>query len=291
MVFEQGEVLENKDPNRQGRLKIKVFGRFDELEPDYIPWFEPGNINTPSDETGGGFLNLPKTGSVINVYFPDDDIYNGLWFHHNVISEPLKEKLDSEEAYDDFSILYYDVNSNFYVYRLGNEGEGFFIRLGSDDEDADQIVIWNNSRIEVKNSDGKTFALDSEEDLINLEHDNGSFFTIDSEMCQISHNNNSTITIMDDGTIRITHNEGKVLDIKSNQISLGKEDESSEQAVLGNTANDTFQQMIDDIGTISGIPTPAGPSGSLSAAPNWTSVAQKIKNSFNNFLSDETSLD
>ena len=291
MVYEQGEVLDAKDSNRQGRLKIKVFGRFDELENDYIPWFEPGEILTSSNETGGGFLNLPKVGSIVNVYFPENDIYNGVWFHHNKISEPLKEKLDSEEAYEDFNILYYDVLSNFYIYRLGNEGEGFYIRLGSDDEESDQIVIWNNSRIEVKNADGKTFALDSEEDFIKLEHDNGSVFTIDAEMCQISHNNNSTMTFMDDGTIRVTHKDGKVLDIKSNQISLGKEDESSEQAVLGNTADDVLQQMIDDLGTISGIPTPAGPSGSLSSAPNWQPVSQKIKQSFQQFLSRQTSLD
>ena len=38
-----GEVLDNADSDELGRLKIKVFGKFDELEATQIPWANPMN--------------------------------------------------------------------------------------------------------------------------------------------------------------------------------------------------------------------------------------------------------
>ena len=38
-----GEVVDNADPSNLGRCRVKVFGKFDDLPDDSIPWATPMN--------------------------------------------------------------------------------------------------------------------------------------------------------------------------------------------------------------------------------------------------------
>ena len=45
-----GVIVDINDPLKQGRAKVRVFGIFDDLEIEDIPWSEPG---TASEYFGG----------------------------------------------------------------------------------------------------------------------------------------------------------------------------------------------------------------------------------------------
>jgi len=48
-----GTVIYNEDPTFAGRCKVKVFGLFDDLSDDNIPWFVPSTTTIYSSEGGG----------------------------------------------------------------------------------------------------------------------------------------------------------------------------------------------------------------------------------------------
>jgi len=92
-----GRVVDNDDPNREGRCRIMVFGVFDFEEPVYdknnkpipgqtkrtelkkedIPWAYPKNNNFFAGGEGGfGNLSVPKIGAIVSVNFCDGNIYS-----------------------------------------------------------------------------------------------------------------------------------------------------------------------------------------------------------------------
>ena len=71
-----GKVIYIDDITRTGRCKIRVYGLFDELDDDNIPWFTPVNSSIFS-KNGGGSLDVPKIGTIVRVTFENGDVYAG----------------------------------------------------------------------------------------------------------------------------------------------------------------------------------------------------------------------
>ena len=67
-----GKVVDNNDPNKLGRCKVRVFGVFDNTIPnDDLPWAMPNNTFVGS--LVGSFI-VPPVGAIVNVYFDDWDV-------------------------------------------------------------------------------------------------------------------------------------------------------------------------------------------------------------------------
>lgn len=62
--------------------------------------------------------------------------------------------------------------------------------------------------------------------------------------------NNSQINIRPNNTIYIEHADGKIIHVQKNKISLGKENESDEPAVLGNKNVDALNSLADQINNL-----------------------------------------
>ena len=62
--------------------------------------------------------------------------------------------------------------------------------------------------------------------------------------------NGSQINIRPDNTIYLEHSGGKVIHIQSNKISIGKENESDEPAVLGDKNVDALNALADQISAL-----------------------------------------
>jgi len=111
-----GEVVENDDPEIEFRCKIKVFGLFDDLETDSIPWAFPANQGIFASEAGGaGSGSVPKIGTLLKVTFENGDIYSPMYHAIQNINPALKEEIRDDYlgshviAYDedaDLKILY-----------------------------------------------------------------------------------------------------------------------------------------------------------------------------------------
>ncbi len=69
-----GKVVDTKDPEKLGRIRVRVYGRTDKLEVEMLPWYLCSFPVNPSPNSQGG---VPPVGSDVVVQFPDGNIYNG----------------------------------------------------------------------------------------------------------------------------------------------------------------------------------------------------------------------
>jgi len=104
-----GEVIRTDDPLQLGRVKIKIFSKYDELEEGVIPWAIPYN------QLSTGTCIIPKVGDIINTFFENDDDYVPFYF------TTIK---NSEDLLAEYGEDYPKVWSLMYDKKLGEDGEG-----------------------------------------------------------------------------------------------------------------------------------------------------------------------
>jgi hypothetical protein len=121
-----GEVVDSEDPEVQLRCKIKVFGLFDELETDDIPWAFPANQGIFASTTGGfGSGSVPKVGSLMKVKFSNGDIYAPEYYAIQNINAALQTEIEGD--YQGTHVLAYDEDEDFKI--LYQPGTGIKIHM------------------------------------------------------------------------------------------------------------------------------------------------------------------
>jgi len=101
-----GEVVDIADPQKIGRIKVKVFGKFDELTNDAIPWAYPGNNISAGSADGGSFFSVPKMGSIVSIKFDNGNIYYPEYFFNQHLSQDARKEI--ENSYENAHIIVYD---------------------------------------------------------------------------------------------------------------------------------------------------------------------------------------
>lgn len=114
-----GIVEDNQDPDKLGRVKVRVMNVFDDLEVDAIPWATPWK-----DLNGNGF-NIPEKGKVVMVVFDQGhaDSPEFIYADHYNINLENKLKSLSNEDYTSMKSLIFDHKTQIYV----NDSEGLKI--------------------------------------------------------------------------------------------------------------------------------------------------------------------
>lgn len=106
-----GIVEDIKDPNRKNRIKVRVLSLFEDFETSDLPYASPiGGLTGKSS-------SLPAVGKVVNVIFPNGDIYDPYYMYSEVFDEYLIEKLNNmdEETYESFNSFLVDKTSELYT--------------------------------------------------------------------------------------------------------------------------------------------------------------------------------
>ncbi len=89
-----GLVEDNKDPDRLGRVRVRVQSIFDDIDVEDIPWANP--IKSLS----GKSFEIPAIGKMVSAFFPNDNIYEPYFMyseHYNInILNRLKNLSDEE---------------------------------------------------------------------------------------------------------------------------------------------------------------------------------------------------
>ena len=101
-----GEVVDIADPQKIGRIKVKVFGKFDELTNEDIPWAYPGNNISAGSADGGSFFSVPKLGSIVSIKFDNGNIYYPEYFFNQHLSQDARKEI--ENSYENAHIIVYD---------------------------------------------------------------------------------------------------------------------------------------------------------------------------------------
>jgi hypothetical protein len=131
-----GEIVDIKDPLKQGRARVRVFGFFEDLEIEDIPWAEQISGLSFSSARGSGNITIPRLGAVVNAQFDGANYYKVFYeFEKETSPELLAEIADS---YEGAQSLIYDTeakNSNGDIglklfFTQGDKGKGLVLDFG-----------------------------------------------------------------------------------------------------------------------------------------------------------------
>jgi hypothetical protein len=118
MAFYSGYVVNNDDPDKLGRCKIRVIGVFDEEIPsDDLPWAIP-DFNFIG---GNGSFIVPPIDQLVRVYFDNND-YHTPRYTTKVIANEVKFQADKNDDYPDTMVFfetdqgeYFKINRKTYL--------------------------------------------------------------------------------------------------------------------------------------------------------------------------------
>jgi hypothetical protein len=131
-----GEIVDINDPLKQGRARVRVFGFFDELEIEDIPWAEQISGLSFSSSLGSGNISIPRLGAVVNTQFDGVNYYKIFYEFEKETAPALLDEISN--SYEGAQSLIYDtdaVNSNGdtglkLFFTRGENGKGFISDFG-----------------------------------------------------------------------------------------------------------------------------------------------------------------
>jgi hypothetical protein len=153
-----GEIVDINDPLKQGRARVRVFGFFDELEIDDIPWAEQISGLSFSSSRGNGNISVPRLGSTVNVQFDGANYYKVFYEFEKETSPELLEEIS--DSYEGAQSLIYDTDAEPGALKLFyTKKKGLVLSLGDakiqlDTQDGGQLRIvieMGNDQIRMEN--------------------------------------------------------------------------------------------------------------------------------------------
>ncbi len=115
-----GEVVDIKDPEKRGRARVKVFGKFDELDNEDIPWAEQAMGFSFGTAGGSGAISVPRLGAIVNTYFDNGNIYTPIFYN---LLEKSKDVLDEiSGSYEAAQSLIYDGDEGLKIFYTREKG-------------------------------------------------------------------------------------------------------------------------------------------------------------------------
>ncbi len=114
-----GTVIENMDPDRAGRCKVKVAEFMEGLDENFIPWATPGMGGTFAGD-GLGSLSIPKKGTTVRVKFKNGDLKAPEYFGVQKVDKNLSHEIESD--YPGSQVLCFDHENDMCVRYQPNHG-------------------------------------------------------------------------------------------------------------------------------------------------------------------------
>lgn len=114
-----GTIEDNVDPKKNGRCRIRVYGVFSDLNipTDALPWAKKDESFVGSSV--GSFV-VPPIGTIVKVYFENDDVYNPIYTTKALVTSTLSSERD--EDYPNSMVLFEtDAGEFFKINRTTNE--------------------------------------------------------------------------------------------------------------------------------------------------------------------------
>ena len=154
-----GEIVDINDPLKQGRARVRVFGFFEDLEIEDIPWAEQISGLSFSSARGNGNISVPRVGAIVNVQFDGPNYYKCFYEFEKESSPALLEEIS--DSYEGAQSLIYDVETQpgplkiFYTRK-----KGLVLSLGNakvqlDTQDGGQlrvVIEMGKDQIRMENS-------------------------------------------------------------------------------------------------------------------------------------------
>lgn len=120
-----GEVIDINDPLKIGRVKVKVWGKFDELNSDFIPWACPVSNFKSGSSSGGSSFSYPKLNSIVGITFDNGDIYHPQYHYNQRLSDEVREEI--KDSYENAQVIVYDTVTNGHLKIFFTEKKGLIL--------------------------------------------------------------------------------------------------------------------------------------------------------------------
>jgi hypothetical protein len=163
--FYRGRVVDNRDPLRLGRVKVKVYPWFEDVKDEDCPWAEPA--------WQGGILYVPPFNAWVWVFFEGGDVEKPVWFAWSL----------------PFNGVRFQVGSMWEEFGKGvMEAGGMYSEQGAEYPNAvvwrlpmgSALVFYASGRIELKNMVGAKVVL-HEDGAVRLINQSGSEVVINAD--------------------------------------------------------------------------------------------------------------
>lgn len=120
-----GTVEDGNDPERLGRARVRVHGKFDELSVEDLPWAWPGNTAT-FGKGGSGQISVPKKGETVDIRFDNGDIYSPIY---GALAEPSPALIEEiRGSYEGAQALWFDADEDLKIYYTREKGIEIFLK-------------------------------------------------------------------------------------------------------------------------------------------------------------------
>lgn len=246
-----GEVVDIEDPQKIGRIKVKVFGKFDTVPTEDIPWAYPGNNITAASPSGGGFFSVPKMGSIVSVKFENGNLYHPEYFFVQKISDEVKAEI--ENSYENAHIIVYDTVTAGALKIFFTEEKGLML-----DYQETQINIKNDKSIDIHTA--------SKDSSILIE-DDGKLTVFHKGDIKIDCEANANITVKNDVNLKCTN---LTVD-HSSSVKLGAG--AKYHVVLG----EEMKKLFDAHTHIGNLGAPTSPPMAPMTAAQWSTKQVKAE--------------
>lgn len=216
-----GRVIYNEDPTFSGRCKVKVFGLFDDLPDENVPWFVPANSNIFGTE-GGGSLSVPKVGDIVRVRFSNSDYYSGEYTGLQCIDPNLVNEI--KDDYQDSQVILYDAANEVTIIYQRMTGLKLYHRGAT-------IVIDPTGNIQLKHQNNA-----------NVIEINDNDINIVSGSTDETNSATGTINISSGSVVNIN---STTANINADHVNIGNS--PSQPAVLGRKLTFALQQIVNEL--------------------------------------------
>lgn len=121
-----GVVVDVEDPKKIGRCRIRVFGKFDDIEDGDLPWATPYRNLSFGQDGGSGQFSTPKKDAVVRVRFNNGNIYFPEYYSLQEMATDLKNEISG--SYTNAHSVIYDKDEELRMYYTQEKGFTLFLK-------------------------------------------------------------------------------------------------------------------------------------------------------------------
>ena len=244
----RGTVVDNMDPEKRGRLKLRIPSVLADQDSDWaLPCLPYGGLNQQ------GLFVIPDIDAQVWVEFEEGDINRPIWVgtfwqqdsdvpEDASKDEPTTRLLQTHSGH----ILQFDDADGEERFRLFHPSEA-------------EMLIEADGTISLTDASGAVLKMDAENNEIIVEDANGNIMTMNNSGTKVEDSNGNVIEMAAAG---ITAEAPKIV-VKGGQVHLG--DEGGEPVIKGQSFLSLFASHIHTVAPVVGGPTsPPIPQGEMS---------------------------